>query len=108
MLGRIPPTKSLQTVSVLVPTYMEKNNIADLIESINKNLSGFTFEVVVIDDNSPDGTAEVVRRLTKDYAKTKLIVRSSKMGLGSAYRDGFSGRWYSCYGFFDEGHNDFF
>ena len=94
MLGRIPPTKSLQTVSVLVPTYMEKNNIADLIESINKNLSGCTFEVIVIDDNSPDGTAEVVRRLTKDYAKTKLIVRSSKMGLGSAYRDGFSASSY--------------
>ncbi len=94
MLGRIPPAKSLQTVSVLVPTYMEKNNITDLIESINKNLTGFTFEVVVIDDNSPDGTAGMVRQLTKDYAKTKLIVRSSKMVLGSAYRDGFSASSY--------------
>ncbi len=89
MLGRIPPAKNLQTVSVLVPTYMEKNNITDLIESINKNLSGNIFEVVVIDDNSPDGTANEVRRLTKDYANTKLIVRPGKMGLGSAYRDGF-------------------
>jgi dolichol-phosphate mannosyltransferase len=90
MLGRIPPAKSLQTVSVLVPTYMEKNNIADLIESVNKNLLGNIFEVVVIDDNSPDGTANEVRRLTKDFANIKLIVRPGKMGLGSAYRDGFS------------------
>ena len=94
MLGRIPPAKSLQTVSVLVPTYMEKNNIANLIESVNKNLSGNIFEVVVIDDNSPDGTANEVRLLTKDYANIKLIVRPGKMGLGSAYRDGFSASSY--------------
>jgi dolichol-phosphate mannosyltransferase len=94
MLGRIPPVKSLQTVSVLVPTYMEKNNITVLIKSINENLSGYTFEVVIIDDNSSDGTANEVRLLTKDYAKTKLIVRSGKMGLGSAYRDGFSASSY--------------
>lgn len=86
MLGRIPPAKSLQTVSVPVPTYMEKNKFEDLIESSNQNLSGCKFEVVVIDDDSPDGTVDVVRRLTKDYANTKLIVRSSKMGLGSAYK----------------------
>jgi dolichol-phosphate mannosyltransferase len=94
MLGRIPLAKSSKTISVLVPTYMEKNNIAVLIESINKNLSGYTFEVVVIDDNSADGTPDEVRLLIKDYANTKLIVRSGKMGLGSAYRDGFSAASY--------------
>ena len=91
--------KSLQTVSVLVPTYMEKNNIAVLIESINRNLSGYTFEVVVVDDNSSDGTADEVRRLIKDYGNTKLIVRSEKLGLGSAYREGFCA---SSYGFIVE------
>lgn len=99
MLNWIPSAKSLPTVSVLVPTYMEKNNIAVLIKSINKNLSGYTFEVVVVDDNSSDGTADEVRRITKDYGNTKLIVRSEKMGLGSAYRDGFSA---SSYGFIVE------
>jgi dolichol-phosphate mannosyltransferase len=73
---------------------MEKNNIADLIKSVNKNLLGNIFEVVVIDDNSPDGTANEVRRLTKDFANIKLIVRPGKMGLGSAYRDGFSASSY--------------
>ncbi len=99
MLSLKPFAKSLPTVSVLVPTYMEKNNIAVLIESINKNLSGYTFEVVVVDDNSSDGTADEVRRLIKDYGNTKLIVRSGKMGLGSAYREGFSA---SSYGFIVE------
>jgi dolichol-phosphate mannosyltransferase len=79
----------LSAISVLVPTFMEKNNIGALIGSINKNLSGYAFEIVVIDDNSSDGTAEEVRRLTENYGNTKLIVRSQKMGLGSAYRDGF-------------------
>jgi len=69
---------------------MERNNVGVLLGSINKNLAEYKFEVVVVDDNSADGTAEEVRRLTKSYGNTKLIVRSQKMGLGSAYRTGYN------------------
>ena len=76
-------------ISVLTPTYMEKENLASLSESLNESLSRQSFEVVVIDDNSPDGTAEEIRRLSKKYSNIKLLARSEKMGLGSAYKDGF-------------------
>jgi|GEM_PF-115525 len=76
-------------ISVLIPTYMERENIVCLIESINKSLSRQAFEVVIIDDNSPDGTAEEVRRLSKKYGNIKLLIRPEKMGIGSAYKDGF-------------------
>jgi dolichol-phosphate mannosyltransferase len=94
MLSWMSPAKGLQTVSILVPTYMERNNIGVLIESINNNLLGYTFEVVVVDDNSSDGTADEVRRLSKEHPNTKLLVRVGKMGLGSAYRDGFKAASY--------------
>lgn len=82
------PTKDPQLISVLTPTYMERENLAILIESLDKSLSGQPFEVIVIDDNSPDGTPDEVRRLSKKYDNIKLLVRPEKMGLGSAYRDG--------------------
>ena len=82
------------TISILVPTYMERGNVESLIESINKNLSGYTFEVIIVDDNSSDGTADEVKKLMKQYANTKLIVRPQKMGLGSAYRQGFKASSY--------------
>ena len=75
-------------ISVLIPTYNEIENIGNLIESIDKSLSGRSFEVIVIDDNSPDGTADEVRRLSEKYDNIKLLVRPEKMGLGSAYKDG--------------------
>lgn len=75
-------------ISVLTPTYMERENMAALIEFVNESLSGQPFEVIVIDDNSPDGTSDEVRKLSKKYDNIKLLVRPEKMGLGSAYRDG--------------------
>ncbi len=82
------PTKDPPLISVLTPIYMERENVAILIESLDKSLSGQPFEVIVIDDNSPDGTSDEVRKLSKKYDNIKLLVRPEKMGLGSAYRDG--------------------
>jgi dolichol-phosphate mannosyltransferase len=73
---------------------MESKNVDPLIECINKNLSAYTFEVVVIDDNSSDGTADEIRKLKENYGNIKLIERAKKMGLGSAYRDGFKAASY--------------
>lgn len=72
---------------ILIPTYNEKENIAQIIPGI------FAFEpdvsVMVIDDNSPDGTAEEVEKMQQKYPKLSLYKRTKKEGLGRAYMDAF-------------------
>lgn len=77
-------------VSVVVPTYNERENIGVLIPRIFDAFKSSKIKgsVIVVDDNSPDGTAAEVRRLMKKYP-ISLIERDSKMGLGSAYITGF-------------------
>ncbi|GAB3648060.1 polyprenol monophosphomannose synthase [Echinicola sediminis] len=73
---------------VIIPTYNEKENIRDILTAIME-LSGH-FEVLVIDDNSPDGTAAIVKKLTRSYPeRIHLIGRKGKLGLGTAYITGF-------------------
>ena len=50
-------------VSLIVPTYNERDNIADLVERLKACLAGRSWEVIFVDDDSPDGTAEVVREI---------------------------------------------
>jgi dolichol-phosphate mannosyltransferase len=71
---------------VMIPTYNEALSIGPLIEQVLE-LSQ-EIEILVIDDNSPDQTAEVVRKV--DSARVHLLPRSAKSGLGSAYRAGFT------------------
>ena len=78
---------------VFLPTYNEKNNILPLIDEILKTSrrSGIEIDILVIDDNSPDGTAEVVRSASVIYDKNiYLIVRSGKLGLGTALKQAIS------------------
>ena len=70
---------------VIVPTYNEVKNI----EKFLKELLQFDVSVLVVDDNSPDGTSDVVSKLLENYENIYLKNRSAKLGLGSAYRDGF-------------------
>ncbi len=76
------------SVAVMLPTYNEAENIESLIREIQAlNLD---LNVVVIDDSSPDGTADVVRELqSKSWNKIHLVSRSNKLGLGTAITDGF-------------------
>uniref|UniRef100_A0A7S1VDH4 Dolichol-phosphate mannosyltransferase subunit 1 n=1 Tax=Sexangularia sp. CB-2014 TaxID=1486929 RepID=A0A7S1VDH4_9EUKA len=75
--------------SVLLPTYNEKENIPYIVTMIVRAFEqlGESFEIIVVDDGSPDGTADVVRRLAKLYGTDRIILRerSGKLGLGSAY-----------------------
>lgn len=73
-------------VAVLIPTYNERDNVGKLIRKIAS--LGMDSVVYVIDDGSPDGTAEVVMRLKRELGNTCLIERERKMGLGSAYQEG--------------------
>jgi len=72
---------------VILPTYNEKENIENLIDAI-KSITP-QFEILVIDDNSPDGTAKIVARLTKTIPGLHLMKRGKMGGLGTAYIDGF-------------------
>lgn len=74
-------------VGVILPTYLEAENIASLIEDI-ENLK-LDSSILVIDDSSPDRTAEIVKNLQKKYGNIFLCVRPKKSGLGTAITDGF-------------------
>lgn len=77
-------------VSVVIPTYNEAENIGDVVKEVFKVLEGLDCEILVVDDGSPDGTAEIIKELKEDYQNLKLLEREGKSGLGSAYKDGFS------------------
>jgi dolichol-phosphate mannosyltransferase len=72
---------------VIIPTYKEKDNIEALIKTISCLKT--PFDVLVIDDNSPDGTSAIVKNLMSSYSNLYLIERPVKMGLGTAYITGF-------------------
>lgn len=72
---------------VIVPTYNEKRNIGKLIPLILT--MDPCIEVLVVDDNSPDGTAEIVSQMQADEPRLHLLKRAEKMGLGTAYVAGF-------------------
>ncbi len=74
-------------VLIVVPTYNEKENIKKLIPGIKKARG--RAHILVVDDNSPDGTAGEVKKLGKKYKGVYLIKRKGKAGLGTAYVEGF-------------------
>jgi dolichol-phosphate mannosyltransferase len=74
-------------VLVIIPTYNEIHNIKKLLPDV---LSSFpSVDVLVVDDNSPDGTADWVKEAAKTVPRIKIIERPGKMGLGTAYVAGF-------------------
>ena len=72
---------------VVIPTYNEADNIPTLLPAILK--LGEHFNVLVVDDNSPDGTAKLVKEMQKTEPRIHLVERAGKMGLGTAYVAGF-------------------
>ncbi len=91
---------------VIIPTYNEKENIENIIRKV------FSFEkefhVLIIDDGSPDGTAQIVKNLQTDFnGKLHIIERSGKLGLGTAYITGFHWAVEQKYDFIFEMDADF-
>ncbi len=75
---------------VIIPTYNEKGNISRIIQKVF-SLDG-DFHLLIVDDNSPDGTAGIVERMQNEYPnQLNILKRAGKLGLGTAYIDGF--RW---------------
>jgi dolichol-phosphate mannosyltransferase len=87
-----PRTKTKLLLCQVVPTYNEAENIPILVERIENLRANLPFElmIVVVDDNSSDGTAEKVKQLMDKFGNIKLLQRPGLMGLGSAYMDGFA------------------
>lgn len=80
-----PPRDSL----VIIPTYNEKENAAQIINAVLA-LDGDLFDILVIDDNSPDGTAAIVKEKIDSFpGRVHIIERKGKLGLGTAYIAGF-------------------
>jgi len=74
--------------SLIVPTYCESQNIAILVERVHQSLSSYSYELVVVDDNSPDGTSEIANSLSQQYP-VRVITRRNERGLASAVVEGF-------------------
>lgn len=75
---------------VLIPTYNERENVSAMVDKVFS--LPVEFDILVIDDGSPDGTADIVRERQKDYPdRLHLLCREGKLGLGTAYLAGF--RW---------------
>jgi len=70
---------------VIIPTFNESENITNIINE----LKIFDLDILIVDDNSPDKTSQIVKKLMIKNKKIKILERPRKLGLGSAYRDGF-------------------
>ncbi|MDP3881932.1 MAG: glycosyltransferase family 2 protein [Nanoarchaeota archaeon] len=79
-------------LSVIVPTYNEKDNISEIIDEIHKEFinNKIKGELIIVDDNSPDGTGLIADSLKKKYSFLRVIHRKGKEGLSSAVLEGFS------------------
>lgn len=77
----------MQRALIIIPTYNELENIQNIIPEILRQDD--RLEVLVVDDNSPDGTADAVHRIMEQEQRVHLLEREKKMGLGTAYVAGF-------------------
>lgn len=78
----------MQMVSVIVPTFNERKNMRPLIKRIDSSIKHMKHEIIIVDDNSQDGTGQAVRELSKKYP-VRLIVRTKEKGLATAVMEGF-------------------
>jgi dolichol-phosphate mannosyltransferase len=90
---------------VIIPTFRERENIEAIIKAIFSLI--VPFDVLIIDDNSPDGTAAIVKDLQKSFTNLYLIERPGKQGLGTAYIEGFKWALEKGYDFVYEMDADF-
>lgn len=79
--------KSSQRVLIIIPTYNEAENLEPMVEAIQ--IQSRDLHILIIDDNSPDGTGEIADRLSREYSTVHVMHRPGKMGLGTAYIAGF-------------------
>ncbi|MGC9225356.1 MAG: glycosyltransferase family 2 protein [Terracidiphilus sp.] len=75
-------------LAIVLPTFNESANVAPMIDRLERALAGVRYEVIFVDDDSPDGTADLVRRLERDHPNLRVIHRIGRRGLASATIEG--------------------
>jgi dolichol-phosphate mannosyltransferase len=90
---------------VIIPTYKEKENIESIIIAISS--LDIPFDILIVDDNSPDGTAGIVKSLQPSFPNLHLIERPGKLGMGTAYTTGFKWALEKGYSYIYEMDADF-
>jgi len=73
---------------LVIPTYNEADSLPVLLARVFKAMPGIS--VLIVDDNSPDGTGQLVEKLRKQYSQLHILHRAGKLGIGSAYQEGFA------------------
>ncbi len=77
-------------LSIILPTYKEKENLTILIPQIEAEFRDTAHEIIIVDDHSDDGTRELVQHLDEQYHNVVLLERPGLFGIGSALRDGYN------------------
>jgi dolichol-phosphate mannosyltransferase len=79
------------SLTVVIPTYNEKENLPILLEELVDELKKTSekFSIIIVDDSSPDGTGQIAEELNMKYGNISVMHRKGKLGLGSAYKEGF-------------------
>jgi dolichol-phosphate mannosyltransferase len=83
-----PATGDTPEISVVVPTLNERDNIVEVIDSVAKALEGVAWEIIVVDDDSPDGTAARVKQIARDDPRVRCLRRTNRRGLAGACIEG--------------------
>jgi dolichol-phosphate mannosyltransferase len=83
-----PQAKSPLQLSVIIPTFNERDNVTTLFHRLDAALQGIAWEAIFVDDNSPDGTTEVLRQLSRDDGRARCIRRVGRRGLSGACIEG--------------------
>src|SRR6201986_4774025 len=86
--GNPPQVVGLPKLSVVIPTFNERDNVTTLFRRLEKTLAGIPFEAIFVDDNSPDGTWQVLRALSREDGRVRCIRRIGRRGLSGACIEG--------------------
>jgi dolichol-phosphate mannosyltransferase len=89
-MGGGNPTQviGLPKLSVVIPTFSERDNVTTLFRRLEKTLAGIPFEAIFVDDNSPDGTWQILRALAREDGRVRCIRRIGRRGLSGACIEG--------------------
>lgn len=82
--------EGLPSLTIVLPTYNEAENLVEFIPQIEDAFAGVPFSILVVDDDSPDGTADVARRQGEIYGNVSVLTPPERRGLGAALRLGYS------------------
>src|SRR6185312_6635587 len=86
-IARLEPASPVE-LAVVIPVLNERDNVPVVVERLNRVLAGISWEVVFVDDDSPDGTADAVRALARHQGNVRCLQRLGRRGLASACIEG--------------------